>query len=82
MADTGPEAVAPGSLSIADLLAGAATAAIRDSAGEVSRAQGRRGVVYLNVELMLGDGGEPLWLNSSVYFQQKRHHKDNAARER
>lgn len=33
-------------------------------------------MVYLNVELCLGDDGIPLWLNSAVYFQQKRHEKD------
>lgn len=76
--DREPVAKAAGSLSVADLLAGAATSAIRESAGECSRAQGQRGIVYLNVELCLGDGGEPLWIASSVYFQRKRHHKDSA----
>lgn len=66
---------------VADLIAGACSQAIRDSAGELSRAEGKRGNVHLNVELCLGDGGEPLWVNSSLFFVQKRHHKD-AARER
>lgn len=71
----------PGSFSVAELVLGAASQAIRDSAGEVSRAEGERGMVYLKVDLCLGDGGEPLWVSSSVHFEQKRHHKD-AARER
>lgn len=33
-------------------------------------------MVYLTVELCQGDGGEPLWIASSVYFQRKRHSKD------
>ena len=71
-----------GSLSVADLLAGAASAAIRESVSECSRAQGQRGMVYLNVELCQGDAGEPLWIASSVYFQRKRHSKDSSAREK
>lgn len=63
-------------LSVADLLVGAALRAVRDSASECSRAEGERGMVYLSVELCLGDRGEPLWLDSSVYFRQKRHRKD------
>lgn len=66
----------PDSFSVADVLLGAAQRAIRDSASECSRAEGNRGIVYLNVELCLGDRGEPLWLNSNVYFSQKRHQKD------
>ena len=33
-------------------------------------------MVYLQVELCLGDGGELLWLTSDVHFTQKRHWKD------
>jgi hypothetical protein len=33
-------------------------------------------MVYLTVELCLGDRGEPLYIDSAVYFRQKRHHKD------
>lgn len=47
---------------------------------ELARAQGRRGVVYLTLELGLGDNGEPLWTKSALYFERKRHVKD--ARER
>lgn len=32
-------------------------------------------MVYLKVELCQGDNGEPLWTNSSLYFEQKRHSK-------
>lgn len=67
--------------SVAEVLLGAAQAAVRDSASECSRAEGSRGSVFLNVELCLGDRGDPLWVESSVYFQKKLHHKD-AARER
>lgn len=76
MAPTDQEPAKAGSSSVADLLAGAATAAIRESVAECSRAQGQRGMVYLTVELCQGDGGEPLWIASSVYFQRKRHSKD------
>jgi hypothetical protein len=62
--------------SVGDLLLGAAQRAVVDSAGECSRAEGRRGMVYLKVDLCLGDRGEPLWLESSVHFSQKRHQKD------
>jgi len=65
---------------VVELLLGAAKQAILDSASECSRAEGKRGSVHLNVELCLGDRGDPLWVNSSVFFEQKRHHKD-AARE-
>lgn len=61
---------------MAGLLLGAAQRAVRDSAGEVSRAEGKRGIVTLTVELCLGDGGEPMWLESSCHFTQKRHQKD------
>jgi len=69
----------PSGSSVADLLLGAAQRGVVDSASELSRAEGKRGMVYLNVELCLGDRGEPLWLNTAVYFQQKRHHKDAAS---
>lgn len=73
--------MAAGSNSPADLLIGSAQAAVRESASEVSRAEGERGSLILNVELCFGDRGEPLWAKSYVYFERKRHHKD-AARER
>jgi hypothetical protein len=63
-------------LSIADLLTQASAQAVRDSLAECVRAQGRRGMVYLDVEVCLGDGGELLWMDSAVYFSQKRHRKD------
>ena len=73
-----PDPASAGSTSVADLLAGAASAAIREGVGEVSRAQGQRGTVFLIIELNLGDGGVPLWVDSTVYFRRKRHHKDAA----
>lgn len=52
--------------------------AIAESIGEVSRAQDKRGTVYLTLELCLGDGGEPMWLKSDVHFERMRHYKDRA----
>lgn len=56
-------------------------AAIRESGGSLARAFGKRGHVFLHVDLCLGDEGEPLWVKSSAYFEEMLHRKD-AARER
>jgi len=76
-----PVADVAGSSSVMDLLVAASKKAVLDSASECSRAEGKRGMVYLNVELCLGDGGDLMWIASSVYFRQKRHRKDAVARE-
>lgn len=75
-------ATAPGSYSVSELLTGAAQAALRDAAHELGRADGHRGMVYLQVALCLGDGGAPLWVKSAAYFEAQRHHKDAIAREK
>ena len=56
----------------------AAQRAIRESLSECARAEGKRGIVYLDVELCLGDSGEPLWVSSSLHFKDKLHTKDAA----
>lgn len=66
------EAEAP----VHELMLAAATRAIRESLSECSRAEGKRGSVLLEVELMLGDGGAPLWMAGSLRFRQKLHSKD------
>ena len=66
----------PGLPSVQDVMTGAAQDALRSGVHEMGRAQGRRGMVYLQVELCLGDGGEPLWLTSSLHFVPKLHQKD------
>lgn len=43
---------------------------------EVERAKGRRGSLRLNIELVLGDGGVPLYSVNSLVFEVKRHAKD------
>ena len=67
--------VRPGSL-LAQILTGLAQTALADGVSELVRAEGKRGTVRLNLELCLGDNGAPLWSNSSVFFEQKRHVKD------
>lgn len=69
-----------GSPSISDLMAGLAQATLRDGITEMVRAQGRRGVVTLHVELQLSDEGRVTASTSYVHFEQRRHYKD--ARER
>lgn len=54
----------------------AAQRAIRESLSECARAEGERGNVYLEVELCLGDFGEPLWMAGSLRFRPKLHQKD------
>jgi hypothetical protein len=49
---------------------------LKDGMSELARAEGKRGTVHLRLELALGDNGVPLWSNSSVFFEQKRHVKD------
>lgn len=66
----------PGSLSVQDMVTGAAQAALRSGVHEMARATGKRGIVTLHVELCLGDSGEPLWITESVFFTPKLHHKD------
>lgn len=65
-----------GPLSIAEVLSAAVTRQLRDGASELSRAEGKRGVVRLTVELSLGDHGEFLWYKPTLYFEQHFHHKD------
>lgn len=77
--DAGPAAKA-GSLSVADLITAAAKRAIRESLSECARAERKRGNLFLEVELCLGDNGEPLWMAGSLRFREKLHTKD-AARE-
>lgn len=52
-----------------------AATALREGSAELQRAAGRRGMVYLKVELCLGDNGETLWANTALYFERKRHQK-------
>lgn len=78
--DKGPVPQGAGSLHVSELMRAAADRAIRESLSECARADGKRGNVYLEVELCLGDGGEPLWMAGSLRFRPKLHHKD-AARE-
>lgn len=75
------EAAGAASLSIGEKLLRAAAAAVSASRVELERAEKRRAHIYLNVELSLGDGGEPLWVKYSAYAQHMVHEKD-AARER
>jgi hypothetical protein len=70
----------PVGASVSDILKAAANRAILDGLSECARAEGKRGMVHLDVELCLGDGGEALWVSGAVFFRQKRHQKD-AARE-
>lgn len=63
------------------LLSALVDAAFADGEAELSRAVGRRGVLRLRIDLVLGDGGRPLESVSSLVFEAKRHIKDNFARE-
>lgn len=66
----------PASFSVAEVVTAGAQRAIRDSLSECSRAEGKRGIVHLTVDVCLGDRGELLWMNSALWFEQKRHQKD------
>ena len=67
---------ATGSFSLPAALSALAEATIRDGQPELGRAEGNRGMVYLKVEVCLGDDGKPLWANTAVHFEHKRHYKD------
>lgn len=58
------------------MMLGAAQRAVRESLSECARAEGKRGVVRLEVELSLGDGGDPLWVKGTLHFVQMLHTKD------
>jgi hypothetical protein len=43
---------------------------------EIGRAEGKRGIVTVHVEVCFGDRGVILWVSPSVYFTPKMHIKD------
>lgn len=62
--------------SLADAVSALTEIAIREGHFEFLRAQGNRGSLRLNVELVLGDNGVPLYSVSALSFEGKRHIKD------
>lgn len=68
--------VEPGFPSVQEMVEGGVQRALRDGAYELVRASGQRGIVYLQVELCLGDRGEPMWMTHSLHFVPKLHQKD------
>lgn len=68
--------------SVEAILAALVDIAFRDGRFELSRARGNRGIVHLNINLVLGDGGRPLESTSTLTFEAKRHIKDGFAREK
>lgn len=77
---------APGNpelLSVETILAALVDIAFRDGRHELLRANGQRGVVKLDINLVLGDHGRPLESTAALTFTAKRHIKDGfSARER
>ena len=62
-----------GSLSVEAILAALVDIAFRDGRAELSRAVGKRGLLRLNLTLLLGDNGRPLESTSSLVFEAKHH---------
>jgi hypothetical protein len=79
---TSRETPETGSLSVEAVLAALVDIAFRDGADELRRARGQRGVMHLDVQLTLGDRGEPVFSTHRMSFEHKRHLKDDFARER
>lgn len=59
------------------ILYGLMMQAYQEGRAELDRADGQRGTVKLEVEVVLGDNGRPLEANASLNFVSKRHIKDN-----
>lgn len=71
-----------GSLSVEAILSALVDVAFRDGRAELKRAEGQRGIVRLELRLVLGDHGRPQESTSLLAFEGKRHIKDAfAARE-
>lgn len=64
------------------ILAALVDMAFKDGRHELARAQGQRGVLRLNVNLVLGDHGRPLESTATLSFESKLHIKDGFTREK
>jgi hypothetical protein len=69
-----------GSAQVEPVLAALVDLAFRDGRHELSRAKGQRGIVTLNVRLVLGDHGRLLESSHSLAFESKLHVKDGFTR--
>lgn len=74
--------VNPELLSVESILAALVDIAFRDGRHELLRANGSRGVVHLDINLVLGDHGRPLESTAALTFTSKRHIKDGFAQAR
>jgi hypothetical protein len=61
------------SISIEAALASLVDLMFRDGRYELARAKGKRGVLRLNVEMILGDAGIPVAATRTLTFEQKHH---------
>lgn len=71
-----------GSAPVEPVLAALVDLAFRDGRHELERAKGQRGVVTLNIRLVLGDHGRLLESVHSLSFESKLHAKDGFTREK